>query len=360
MTHPKAKTRKQTESRRAMPDHLVLRIENLKTYFYTEEGEIRAVDGVNLDLKRGSILGVVGESGCGKSVTAYSVLQLIQEPGKIIDGKIILKPANGEPIDITGLDARSDVLYAIRGGLVSMIFQEPMTALSPVHTIGDQIGEAILLHQNVSEEEAQKITVDMLGKVGIPGPELRLNQYPHEISGGMRQRVVIAMALVCRPELLIADEPTTALDVTIQAQVLALIKSLQQDIGTSVLLITHDLGVIAQMADDVAIMYLGRVVEQADVRSIMKHPLHPYTMGLLESLPGRIRDGQRLPSITGCVPSLMDIPPGCPFHPRCPHRICDICDVGNAPELKCLPGGHRVACHWHGRNESRLQIDSHE
>ncbi len=328
-----------------VPDDVVLRIEDLKTYFQTVEGKVKAVDGVSFDMKRGRILGVVGESGCGKSVTSYSVLRLVQKPGEIVGGRIILNPKEGDPIDVTGLSARSETLFNVRGGMASMIFQEPMTALSPVHTIGNQICEAILLHQDVTKKQAERIAIEMLGKVGIPGPETRLRNYPHEMSGGMRQRVVIAMALVCRPELLIADEPTTALDVTIQAQVLRLIKELQRDLGTSVLLITHDLGVIAQAADDVAVMYLGRIVEQGAVRQIMKDPLHPYTMGLLESLPSHHHEGQRLPSIKGSVPSPTERPAGCAYHPRCPRFIPGTCDKAD-PQLKDHGEDRRTACFW--------------
>ena len=322
----------------------VLELEDLKTYFYVDDVELPAVDGVTFSLKRGKILAVVGESGCGKSVTAYSVLRLIQEPGKIIGGRILLHPADGTTIDIASLGMKSDKLYQIRGGLISMIFQEPMTALSPVHTIGNQICEAILLHQDVSPRDAGAMAIEMLEKVGIPGPAERMKQYPHEFSGGMRQRVVIAMALVCKPQILIADEPTTALDVTIQAQVLRLIKDLQKDLGTSVLFITHDLAVVAQMADEVAVMYLGRIVEQSDVRTVLKRPRHPYTQALLKSLPGISEESHRLPSIGGSVPALTEIPPGCPFHPRCLHLEAGKCDVGEPPKLRPLAEGHSVAC----------------
>ncbi len=330
-----------------MPDiaENVLEVRNLKTYFYTHDGfELPAVDGVTFSVKRGKILAVVGESGCGKSVTAYSVLRLIQKPGQIVDGEILLHTSDGQTIDIVSLSERSDELFHVRGGLVSMIFQEPMTALSPVHSIGNQITEAILLHQDVTKAQARQITVDILTKVGIPGASERTGQYPHEFSGGMRQRVVIAMALVCKPQLLIADEPTTALDVTLQAQVLKLIKDLQADLGTSVLFITHDLAVVAQMADEVAVMYLGRIVEQSDVRTVMKNPRHPYTIGLLKSLPGVSTEAERLPSIEGTVPSLTEIPPGCPFHPRCPYAVSGTCDVGGPPELQRVAESHSIAC----------------
>ncbi len=245
---------------------------------------------------------------------------------------------------MVALDEKDERLYQVRGGKISMIFQEPMTALSPVHTIGNQICEAILLHQEVSETEARRLAAEMLEKVGIPNAVERLNQYAHEMSGGMRQRAMIAMALVCRPEVLIADEPTTALDVTIQAQILKLIKDLQKEIGTSVIFITHDLGVVAQVADDVAVMYLGRIVEQASVREALKSPLHPYTIALLESLPRMESHHERLTAIAGSVPSLADIPRGCPFHPRCPHALPGLCDVGNPPRLEAQGDGRLVAC----------------
>jgi oligopeptide/dipeptide ABC transporter ATP-binding protein len=325
-------------------NNTVLQLEDLKTYFYTEEGEIPAVDGVTVSLERGKVLALVGESGCGKSVTSYSILRLIRPPGKIVGGKIVFQPKEGPAVDIAALDETSDALYQVRGGHISMIFQEPMTALSPVHTINNQISEAILLHQDVTPKQARERAIEMLRKVGIPGAERRIDQYPHEMSGGMRQRVVIAMALVCNPEVLIADEPTTALDVTIQAQILKLIKDLVAERGTSVVFITHDLGVVAQIADDVAVMYLGRVVEKATVREVLKTPLHPYTMGLLKSLPSSGKLGQRLPAIRGSVPSLSNIPPGCPFHPRCPHAVRGRCDVGDRPALRTFTGGMQAAC----------------
>jgi len=323
---------------------VLVEVEDLKTYFYVDDQEIRAVDGASFSVRRGRIMAIVGESGCGKSVTAYSVMRLIQKPGKIVGGRITLHPVGEPPIDITALGEKDERLFHLRGGLVSMIFQEPMTALSPVHTVGNQICEAILLHQDVTKKQAEEIAVGMLAKVGIPGAAERLRQYPHEMSGGMRQRVVIAMALVCNPQLLIADEPTTALDVTIQAQILELIKDLQRDLDTSVLLITHDLGVVAQTAEDVAVMYLGRIIEQAEIRPLMKDPRHPYTRGLLLSLPSLSGHGERLPSITGSVPSLTEVPPGCPFHPRCPYAEPGRCDVGTPPPLEPMRDGRRVAC----------------
>jgi oligopeptide/dipeptide ABC transporter ATP-binding protein len=323
---------------------IVLKIENLKTYFHTEEGEIPAVDGVTVALGRGKVLALVGESGCGKSVTSYSILRLIRKPGKIVGGKILFYPRKGAPIDIAAHLVEPVRVFIERGGHISMIFQEPMTALSPVHTVNNQISEAILLHQDVTPKQARERAIEMLRKVGIPGAERRIDQYPHEMSGGMRQRVVIAMALVCNPEILIADEPTTALDVTIQAQILRLIKDLQRERGTSVVFITHDLGVVAQIADDVAVMYLGRVVEKASVREVLKAPLHPYTMSLLRSLPSLQHKGDRLPAIQGSVPSLTAIPPGCPFHTRCPHAVPGRCNVGGPPALRTFTGGRQAAC----------------
>jgi len=322
----------------------VLEIRDLKTYFYGEEGELPAVDGVSISVKRGKVLALVGESGCGKSVTSFSVLRLIQDPGRIAGGQILLHSSDGKTTDIAGLANKSEMLYQVRGGLVSMIFQEPMTALSPVHSIGNQVCEAILLHQDVTKAEAEDQAVEMLSRVGIPGPQERMRQYPHELSGGMRQRVIIAMALACKPELLIADEPTTALDVTIQAQVLGVIKQLQSELGTSVLFVTHDLAVVAQMADEVAVMYLGRIVEEGTVRQVLKEPLHPYTRALLKSLPGLGKPGEPLPSIAGSVPFLTEIPTGCPFHPRCSYAQAGRCDVGSPPELRRITGDHSAAC----------------
>ena len=322
----------------------LLEVNDLRTYFYTHEGEVRAVDGVSFTMKRGSILAIVGESGCGKSVTAYSILRLIQKPGKIVGGQVTFRPAGEAPIDIAALTEKDDRLFRIRGGLASMIFQEPMSALSPVHTIGNQITEAIFLHQDVTKEQAEQRAADMLGKVGIPNPTVRLKQYPHELSGGMRQRVVIAMAMVCRPQLLIADEPTTALDVTIQAQIMKLMKDLQAELGTGVMLITHDLGVVAQLAEEVAVMYLGRIVEKGSVRQIIKAPRHPYTMALLQSLPSLHASNEELPSIKGSVPALTNIPPGCPFHPRCEFAKAGICNVGDPPALEQVGEGHQAAC----------------
>ncbi len=322
----------------------VLSVRDLQVHFKTHEGLIRAVNGVSFDVPRGSIVGLVGESGCGKSVTAYSILRLIQKPGFIAGGKILFHPQEQSSFDICQLSEKSRQLFEMRGGLASMIFQEPMTALSPVHTVGNQITEAIMLHKDVTYQQARQMAIDMLSKVGIPGPQRRIDQYTFELSGGMRQRVMIAMALVCRPQLLIADEPTTALDVTIQAQIMRLIKDLQAEMGTSTILITHDLGVVGQMCDHVVVMYLGRVVESGPVRQIIHHPRHPYTQGLLASLPSLAMEHAQLPSIAGSVPNLTDIPRGCPFHPRCPHAKEGACDVGKPPELVTLLNGQCAAC----------------
>ena len=324
-------------------DDTVLSVEGLRTEFRTDDGTLRAVDGVSFNLARGRVLALVGESGCGKTVTAYSILRLIRPPGHLAAGSMVLRPRNGEPVDLASLGDESRDLRAIRGRRVAMIFQEPMSALSPVHTVGDQIDEVLLLHTGVDRREARRRTVEMLRRVGIPSPEKRAGQYPHEMSGGMRQRAVIAMALVCRPEVLIADEPTTALDVTIQAQILHLIKELQAENGSSVLFITHDLGVVAQMADEVAVMYLGRIVESGPVREVLKSPRHPYTAGLLASRPGASA-GRHLPVIAGNVPSLQNIPSGCPFHPRCPHHQSGLCDIGTAPALQEISPHHFTAC----------------
>lgn len=328
----------------------VLEIANLRVSFDTDEGEVRAVNGVDLAVKRGEVTAIVGESGCGKSVTAYAVLRLVQRPGRIVGGTVTLFPKGRPPIVISDLDETDETLYHIRGGALSMVFQEPMSALSPVHTVGDQIAESVLLHDSqrgsrrARRARAEETVVAMLRKVGIPAPASKMKLYPHELSGGMRQRVVIALALACSPELIIADEPTTALDVTIQAQVIALIKRMQEEMGMSVLLITHDFGVVSQLADVVAVMYLGAVVERAAVRELIRNPLHPYTAALIRSLPSLHRGTKRLPAIEGSVPSPACIPKGCSFHPRCAYAIAGKCDTGSQPPLDELEPGHHVAC----------------
>jgi oligopeptide/dipeptide ABC transporter ATP-binding protein len=315
----------------------MLQVKGLRTHFFTADGVVRAVDGVDFTISRGQTVGLVGESGCGKSVTSLSIMRLIAPPGKVAGGEILL-----DGTDLLKLD--EDEMYNIRGNRVSMIFQEPMTSLNPVFTVGDQIAEAVLVHQKTSKEQAKKRAIEMLGLVGIPQPQQRYNAYPHEMSGGMRQRVMIAMALSCNPEVLIADEPTTALDVTIQAQILELMKDLKERSRMGLLLITHDLGVVAEMCEEVCVMYAGQIVEQADVLSLFKDPKHPYTQGLLASIPTLATDpGERLNVIQGTVPNLLRLPPGCRFAGRCPH-VMPICREVD-PLLGELEGGRKVRCH---------------
>ncbi|MGD8474027.1 MAG: ABC transporter ATP-binding protein, partial [Anaerolineae bacterium] len=292
----------------------ILDVRDLKTYFYTEDGVVKAVDGVDLHVRRGEVLGLVGESGCGKSVTSFSILRLVGIPGRIVDGAILFE---GEDL----LKLPDAGMRTIRGNRISMIFQQPTSCLNPVFKVGAQIAEVLDVHQQFSKEENRQRVVELLQTVGIPEPDKRVNCYPHELSGGMAQRVMIAMALACTPELLIADEPTTALDVTIQAQVLDLLITLRREIGTSIILITHDLGIVAETCERVAVMYAGRIVEEADVETLFANPLHPYTAGLIGSVPvlGQIKD--RLQVIPGSVPNLIDLPGGCKFAPRCQARI---------------------------------------
>jgi len=320
----------------------LIELRDLKTYFYTEDGVVKAVDGVSFSIERQKTLGVVGESGCGKSVTALSIMGLIpMPPGKIVGGSIIYH-RNGQVIELTKLDPKGKEYRSIRGNEIAMIFQEPMTSLNPVYTIGNQIMEAIMLHQKVGKREARARAIEMLKAVGIPSPEQRVDEYPHQLSGGMRQRAMIAMALSCNPSLLIADEPTTALDVTIQAQILDLIRKLQGEFHMALMMITHNLGVIAEMADDVVIMYMGKVVEEAPVKDIYHNPTHPYTIGLMESIPALTRKKERLKPIKGMVPDPYNLPKGCPFEPRCPEAM-EICRE-QMPPLKEVRPKHRVAC----------------
>ena len=319
---------------------VLLEVRELRTYFRGDEGVAKAVDGVSYSVLSGETLGVVGESGCGKSVTALSILGLLPKPpGFHAGGQILFR---GEDL----LQATEARMRQIRGNDISMIFQEPMTALNPVFTVGNQIMETVMLHQGLDKEAARNHAVAMLEKVGIPSPERRVDEYPHQLSGGMRQRVMIAMAMACSPQLLIADEPTTALDVTIQAQVLALISELQQREGMSVVLITHDLGVVAQTADHVAVMYAGKVVEYADVESVFKRPRHPYTIGLFHSLPDLAAPGERLATIAGIVPSAFHFPSGCRYRTRCP--IATERCASEVPALRPVEDSaalHTVACH---------------
>jgi len=321
----------------------LLRVKNLKTYFFTHEGTIKAVDGVSFTIKKGETLGLVGESGCGKSVTALSIMRLVQSPpGKIVGGKIYFEGKNL-------LELKEKEMRKIRGCKISMIFQEPMTSLDPMFTIGFEIMEVLKLHQNLKKDEAKKKAIESLYKVRFPDPEKRIDDYPHELSGGMRQRVMIAMALSCNPALLIADEPTTALDVTIQAQILKLIDELRKELNTSVLLITHDLGVIAKTCDNVALMYAGYIVEYTDVYTFFRKPLHPYAQALLKSIPRIDVETKRLKIIKGLVPNLLDIPSGCPFHPRC--DFCFKLCTEKMPKLKKVGKNHMVRCHLFGGNK---------
>jgi peptide/nickel transport system ATP-binding protein len=310
---------------------LLLEVRDLRTYFPLHEGTVRAVDGVSFTLRRGRTLGIVGESGCGKSVTAQSILRIVPSPGQIVSGEIVYhrrrKGYDEEAIDLTRLDPRGKAIREIRGNEISYIFQEPMASLSPVHPIGHQIAETIVLHQRVGRDEARARAIQVLDHVGMVRPSETIDRYAHQLSGGQRQRAVIALALSCQPSLLIADEPTTALDVTTEAQILDLMRRLQQELGMAIQFITHNLGVIAEMADDVVVMYLGRQVEQAPVDDLFFNPRHPYTRALLRSIPklGR-RTRDRLEAIRGMVPDPFSIPSGCPFHPRCPMYRPGVCD----------------------------------
>ena len=340
-------------------DDILVDVSDLYVKFFLREGTVRAVDGVSFQVKRGRTLGVVGESGCGKSITARSLLQIVPKPGRIDGGQILFNRAQAQEhstqydvVDIAHLDPKGKPIRDIRGAEISMIFQEPMTSLSPVYTIANQIIEAIRLHQDVSKKEARAQAIALLGLVGMPRPEQTIDNYPYQLSGGMRQRAMIAMALSCRPSLLIADEPTTALDVTTEAQILELMRELQQDLGMAILYITHNLGVIAEMAEDVIVMYLGRIVESTDIDSLFYNPQHPYTRNLLESIPkmGKNR-GERLQAIEGMVPDPFSWPTGCPFHPRCQEKIDGLCDVAEPPVVEVAPG-HTVRCHLYAEDAS--------
>jgi len=330
----------------------ILSVRGLKTHFTTDEGVVRAVDGVSFDLHPGEIVGIVGESGCGKSVTMKSVMRLVQRPGRIVGGEIrYRRPArDGEEaldVDLAQLPGRGRAIRRIRGGDIALIPQEPMASFSPLHSIGDQIVEAILLHQNVGKREARRIAIEKLSEVGMPNPQQRFDAFSWQLSGGLRQRAIIALALSCNPSILVADEPTTAIDVTTQAQVLELLKKLQRDHGSSIVFITHDLGVIAQLADHVVVMYLGRVMEQGPARDIFHAPRHPYTRALLESVPSLHAEARvALPTVSGSIPHPLHRPSGCPFHPRCPDAMPGRCDV-DMPALVSVDGGSPVACFLH-------------
>ena len=331
----------------------LIELENLKTYFRLPQGLVRAVDGAAFEIRRGKTLGVVGESGCGKSVTAQSILRIIPPPGDIVEGRILYHRQvrrNGtgsveETIDLAQLDPQGQEIRDMRGAEIAMIFQEPMTSLSVVHTIGNQIEEAIRVHQQVDKGEARAQAIEMLDRVGMPQPDKNIDEYPFRLSGGMRQRAMIAMALSCHPQLLIADEPTTALDVTTEAQILDLMRRLQDELGMAIMYITHDLGVIAEMADDVVVMYLGKVVESASVVPLFHDPRHQYTRALLRSIPKiNAKSGGRLSPIEGSVPDPYSVLPGCPFHPRCSEFMAGICDVQEPALIQVAPR-HHVSCH---------------
>lgn len=323
----------------------LLDIRNLEVRFEDSEGTVYAVNGVNLSIERGRILGVVGESGCGKSVMSRSIMNILDAGGEVVGGQIYFQSWEHGWIDLAALPKEGPAIRRIRGKEIAMIFQEPLAALSPVHRVGNQIVEMITLHEKVSKQQARERALSLLGKVGIPDPNRTIDQYTFELSGGMRQRVMVAMALACQPRLLIADEPTTALDVTIQAQILELLRSLEEQFDMAIMIISHDMGVIAELADDVAVMYLGDVVERGTVRDVLKNPKHPYTHSLMRSIPrAEVDRSRRLETISGSVPDAHRIPSGCPFHLRCTHHMAGLCDL-EKPELLEIESGHFAACH---------------
>ena len=348
---PQGKIKKMVSAQNTSNEKPLLEISGLKTVFPTDDGIVNAVNDVSFKINRGQTVGVVGESGCGKSITGLSLLQLVPSPGHIEAGEIqFYRNGENDPLDIAQVSPKSELMRQIRGNEIAIIFQEPMTSLNPVYTVGNQIAEVIVLHEQVDKKTARERAIEMIARVGIPAPAQRVDEYPHQLSGGMRQRVMIAMALCCSPTLLIADEPTTALDVTIQAQVLGLMQELQAEMGMAIMLITHDLGVIADLADEVVVMYAGRVVEKGSVDDIFYNPLHPYTQGLLKSIPVLGRTPQKtLPSIPGTVPHPLTLPAGCSFQSRCSERMPE-CE--RMPELKVIngeteDGGHAVRCWLH-------------
>ena len=333
-----------------MSDQLLLDVRDLAISLRVDEGLVPVVDGVSFGVARGQVLGLVGESGCGKSVSSHAVLRLLPDELRIQRGQILFRErADGAPIDLARLHPKGKEIRAVRGGRIGIVFQEPMSSFSPIHTIGEQIEEVVRLHLGVARKEARERTVALLDKVEIADPRRAVDRYPHEFSGGMRQRAMIAKALACEPALLIADEPTTALDVTIQAQILELILELQAEFGMGVVFITHDLGVVAQIAHEVAIMYLGKIVEQGPVRAIFHDPRHPYTASLIEAIPrlGHLEQARPLAPIRGTVPSIFRRPPGCPFHPRCDRHIAGRCDAV-FPTMMCIAPAHHVSCHLYG------------
>jgi peptide/nickel transport system ATP-binding protein len=326
----------------------ILSVRDLRTYFFPDEGTVKAVDGASFDLLPRTTLGIVGESGCGKSVTARSILRIVERPGRIVGGSILLR-RNGTELDLAQLDPESQEMRQIRGGDIGLVFQEPMTSFSPVHTVGNQLVETIRLHQPVSKEQARERAIAALRSVGIPRPERRIDEFAFELSGGLRQRAMIAMALSCGPRILIADEPTTALDVTTQAQILDLLRSLQEREGMTIILITHNLGVVAEMCETVVVMYLGRVVEEGPADAIFHNAKHPYTQALLRSIPS-IHSTARaeLPTIAGSIPHPYNRPAGCPFHPRCPDFVAGTCDKAE-PRLTIVGDGQAVSCFLYDR-----------
>jgi len=330
----------------------ILSVRNLRTYFYMEEGVVKAVDGVSFDLYPNEVLGIVGETGSGKSVTVKSIMRLIKPPGKIVDGQMIYRTKDGREIDLLKIPEKE--MYKIRGSEISMVFQDPMTSLNPLYTVGDQLVETIMIHQNLDRRQAKIKAIEMLELVGIPEPEKRFNSYPFEFSGGMRQRVVIAIALSCNPAILIADEPTTALDVTIQAQILDLFRKLQQEFKTAVIFITHDLGVIASMADRIMVMYGGKQMELGSADDIFYRPMHPYTNMLLRSIPRVDKKVEKLEPIPGQPPRMVNIPPVCPFLPRCPRRV-DECRE-SLPDFVEMEEGHFVRCYNPIKQEARASV----
>lgn len=323
---------------------IILSVRNLKTSFHLRNGELKAVDGISYDLERGQVIGIVGESGCGKSISVRSILRLIRKPGES-KGEIIFSPKDGVEVDLLKLNPRGDEIRKIRGKNINMVFQEPMNALSPVHKVGDQIVEALTLHTDLNKEQAREKAIKLLGDVGIPEPEKRIDAYSFQLSGGMRQRALIAMAISCNPDLLICDEPTTALDVSVQAQILSLMKKLQRKHNMSMIFITHDLAVVAQMVDIVCVMYLGQIVEQAPVKEIFKNPLHPYTKKLMAAIlnPSDKRSDMIMNTIKGSVPEPIELPDMCRFSERCDEKICEKCS-NKIPELISVGNNHKVRC----------------
>ena len=327
-----------------MNDKNILEVNELAVEFHGDEGIAKAVNGVSFSVKEAQAVGIVGESGCGKSVSAFSILRLLADTARIVHGEILYREKDGTITDMTKLEQDGEEIRAIRGDQISMIFQEPMTAFSPVHTINNQISELLILHKKMTKDEAKKETIRLLKNVGIPDPERRVDDYTFQYSGGMRQRAMIAMGVACAPRILIADEPTTALDVTIQAQVLKMIQAMQRELNLSLILITHDLGVISKMVEHVYVMYLGRVVESAPVRDIFRNPKHPYTRNLLKSIPRMTGQGERLYTIKGTVPTTYLLPEGCPFHPRCEEMIDGTCNKDD-PRKVAISDDHFVLCH---------------